>query len=335
MKILKATAISPANIAFIKYWGQKDAKLILPFNNSISMNLDNCLTTTTVAFSDQFREDSVRIKFYNSAEKEVDGKQKERVITQVNRSREQIGIKLPAKIVSHNSFPADAGIASSASAFSALTLALVTALGIKVNKRELSIFTRLGGSGSATRSVYDGFVEWQAGKDSQSSYAVQLHDEKWWDLADIVAVGKDDQKKVSSLDGHLIATTSPYFAARQTELPQRTRGIKEALITKDFLKLGRLIEAEAVSLHLVAMSSQPPIFYWNEGTMQIVQALLAWREKGLLGFFTMDAGPNVHVICRRQEASQLNKRLRQLSSVKFTIINRPAKGARLVKKHLF
>lgn len=335
MKLLKATAIAPANIAFIKYWGQKDSQFVLPYNDSISLNLSRCRTTTTVAFSPAFPDDTVRIKFFGEELKEAKDKPRERVLAQVNRLRRIAGVTWPGRIVSHNSFPADAGIASSAAAFSALTLALVGALGLEVSQKELSILTRLAGSGSACRSIPDGFVQWRKGYNSDTSYAVQLHDEHWWDLGDIVVVVKDEAKAVSSLSGHQLAKTSPYFSARLQELPGRIRQVKQAIKAKDFLKLGRLIEAEAVSLHLVAMSSRPPIFYWNEGTMQIIQALLAWREKGLLGFFTMDAGPNVHVICRQQDGNKLNKRLRQLSSVEFTIINRPAKGARLINKHLF
>lgn len=299
------------------------------------MNLSHCLTTTTVAFAKAFKEDSVRIKFFDQREKKIKGDQAKRVLNQVERLRRRARVDVPVKVVSHNSFPADAGIASSAAAFSALTLALVGALDLEVSRKELSILTRKAGSGSACRSIPGGFVQWRKGHDSESSYAVQLHDEHWWDLRDIVVVVKDGAKKVSSLSGHQLAETSPYFSARLKELPMRIKQVKQALKAKDFERLGRLIEQEAVSLHVVAMTSQPPVFYWNQGTLQVMQALRNWRERGLSGYFTMDAGPNVHVICRRQERIELDKRLRRLSSVKFTIINRPARGARLVKTHLF
>jgi len=335
MKQLKATAVSPANIAFIKYWGWRDKDLVLAHNDSISMNLDQCLTTTTVEFSPRFKKNLVKIKFYGGQEKEVRGSHFDRVVGQVKRFRKMAKINLPVKIISHNSFPSDAGIAASASAFSALTLALVGALDLKFSLKELSVLTRLAGSGSACRSVIDGFAYWRKGRDSSSSYAYQLKDEKWWDLVDIVTVVDTQVKEVSSRGGHERSSTSPHYQTRQKELPKRISKVEEAILKKNFPQLGEAIEEEAVSLHLIAMTSQPPIFYWNEGTMEIIQSLRQWRQKNLLAYFTMDAGANVHVICQKKDCREIGKRLKKLRHVLFTIINRSCKGTRLVNKHLF
>ena len=93
---------------------------------------------------------------------------------------------------------------------------------------------------------------------------------------------------------------------------------------------GELLEQEAVDLHLMAMSSVPPIFYWNEGTILIMRKLREWRNEGLLGYFTIDAGANVHVICTEEDADELEKRLKQLPGVEFTIMNRAGDGAKLL-----
>jgi len=338
VKTYKATAISPANIAFIKYWGWKnenDKALILPANDSISMNLSNCLTTTTVEFSPHFTSDSVKIAFFGQEKREATEKQREKVLHHVNRLKKTGDITLPVKIVSHNSFPSDAGIASSASAFSALTAATAHALGFAWDTKKLSIETRLSGSGSACRSIVDGFAYWQKDTNSENCYAYQLKDETWWDLADIVVVLDSHSKKISSLDGHQLATTSPYYQVRLQELPARIKKIKQAVEGKDFTRFGTLIEQEAISMHAICMTSQPPLFYWNHGTLEVILALQQWRKTGLMGYFTIDAGPNLHIICQKKDANILNQRLQALNNVSFTIVNTPCKGTRIIDNHLF
>lgn len=329
MRKFKATAISPANIAFIKYWGKKDPKINLPFNNSISMNLSRCLTTTTVEFNKRFKKDRV---FLNR--KEVFGGEKERVVKILDLIRRKARINFKTKVVSQNNFPASAGIASSASGFAALTLAASRAAGLSLSKKELSIIARLG-SGSASRSIPDGFAEWKKGKNSRTSFAIQIAPPEHWDLRDIVAVVAKEKKKASSTEGHALALTSPYFQTRLVDLRTRIKNLREALLKKQFQKFGKLLEEEAISLHMIAMTSRPPIFYWNEGTIEIIDALQEWREKGLFAFFTIDAGPNVHVICQGKDEKTVNRKLKKLKSVLFTIVNKPAGGVRSINRHLF
>jgi len=328
-KITKATAVSPANIAFIKYWGKKDVKDNIPFNNSISMNLSNCSTKTTVEFSRKYRSDKVFIDG-----NEAQGEKKERVVKILNTVRKEAKLSQKARVVSENNFPADAGIASSASAFSALALATSRAARMEPSLKELSILSRLG-SGSAARSVVDGFAEWKKGKNSQTSYAVQLAPPSHWDLRDIVVIVAKEKKKASSTEGHSAALTSPHYKTRQLELKRRIRDLRNALLDKQFKKFGELLEEEAISLHMIAMTSKPPIYYWDKGTIEVIHKLLELREKGLFAYFTIDAGQNVHVICKACDSNKLNKRLKKLPDVFFTIVNKPSTGTRLVEKHLF
>lgn len=329
MRKVKATAVSPANIAFIKYWGKRDPKLNLPFNNSISMNLSKCLTITTVEFSGRLRKDRVFID-----DQEILASKKERVVNVLNVVRKEVNIDLRARVVSKNNFPADAGIASSASGFSALALAASKAAGLFLSKRKLSILARLG-SGSACRSVVDGFAEWKERSNSQTSFAVQIAPPDHWDLRDIVAVVVKEKKKASSTEGHALALTSPHYKTRLTELKARIKNLRESLLKKQFKRFGQLLEEEAISLHMIAMTSRPPIFYWNKGTIGIINVLQKWREEGLFAYFTIDAGPNVHVICEGKDERKVNRKLEGLKNVLFTIINKPAKGARLSNQHLF
>jgi diphosphomevalonate decarboxylase len=325
----KATAVSCANIAFIKYWGKKDSKLNLPYNNSISMNLSDCLTTTTVAFGKDFRDDSVTLDGKN-----VKGLGKERVVKVLDEARRLAKTDWKAKVVSENNFPSDAGVASSASGFSALAVAASKAAGLSLSEKKLSILARLG-SGSASRSIPDGFVEWRGGKDGETSYAVQIAKPGHWRVRDIVVVVSHKKKKASSTQGHSLVQTSPHFKRRLELLPSRIKGLRGALLERDFDVFGELLEEEAVSLHMMAMTSKPAIFYWNEGTFEVIHALFDLREKGIKAYFTMDAGPNVHVICLAKDANRVKGVLKKLNNVHFIIDNKPAKGARLVKKHLF
>ena len=106
--------------------------------------------------------------------------------------------------------------------------------------------------------------------------------------------------------------------------------LKRALIRKNWETFGELVEEEAVDLHLIAMSSNPGIFYWNEGTVEVMREVRRWREEGLMVYYTMDAGANVHVLCQAKDETEVNKRLKKLLGVKFTIVNKPAKGTRLI-----
>lgn len=321
----KVTAVSPANIAFIKYWGKKNPKLNIPFNDSISMNLSNCFTVTTTEFNKKFKDDYVYIDG-----KEVGGAKRDRVVAILDIVRKNVGINLFARVVSKNNFPSDAGIASSASGFSALALSAGRAAGLNLSRRELSILARMG-SGSACRSIPDGFTLWKKGKDNNSSYAIQIAPPGFWDLKDVVAVVSKGKKGVGSTEGHELAITSPYFAVRLKNLGKRTREVKAALLAKDFSNFGRLVEEEAIDLHVMAMTSYPPIFYWNRGTMEVMKTVFELREKGVECYFTMDAGPNVHVICLGKNEQKVKRALGKLASVYSIISNKAGKGARIIK----
>nr|MBP8591486.1 diphosphomevalonate decarboxylase [Candidatus Shapirobacteria bacterium] len=190
----KATAKAPSNIAFIKYWGRKDEKLRLPANDSLSMNLSNVFTITTVEFSPLLKND--RVEMVGGINEEGE----ERIIAHLDRVRRRAGTTLSARVRTKNNFPPGTGIASSASGFAALTLAATTAAGLKLSRRELSILTRQG-SGSACRSIPDGFVEWKAGSSSQTSYAYSLFPPSWWQMSDIIATCGETSKKITYSEG--------------------------------------------------------------------------------------------------------------------------------------
>lgn len=324
-----ATAKAPSNIAFVKYWGKTDHQLTLPQNSSISMSLDNLYTTTTVTFSEQLAEDEVWIESPNASSERVAGTKASRVIQQLDRVRQLSQEKRKAKVVSINNFPSGVGIASSASAFAALTLAATSALDVRLSPTELSRLTRLGGSGSATRSIFGGYVIWKAGND-QTSVAEQLFPESHWSLSDVIAIVSTTEKKVSSLEGHELAETSPFYSTRVADLPRRLKTVESALQQKDLTLLGSELEPEALSLHTVAMTCVPPVFYPMTETFFLLDELRAWRKTGLEVYGTMDAGPNVHCICEAKNAPVVAEKLRQLPYVQEVMTAHVGTGAHLI-----
>jgi len=321
---MKVVAKAPANIAFIKYWGKQNKKLRLPANSSISMNLSNAFTITSVEFDEKFKSDTLLINGLREGKDEI-----QRVSNHLNLIRNISKIKDFAKVESKNNFPKGAGIASSASGFAALTVAAASAAGLDVSERELSILARLG-SGSACRSIPDGFVEWKEGQKSNESYAYSLYPPGYWDVYDLIAIVGENSKKVSSPEGHAVAESSPFYKTRLTGMKNKIREIKNALKNKDFTKFGEILEAEAINMHTVMMTSTPPLYYWRPETLSIMAKVTELREKGLECYFTIDAGPNVHVICEEKNALKLKRELSGFSGVRKILVNKPANGARLI-----
>ncbi len=318
-----ATATSCANIAFVKYWGMQDAALTLPYNESVSMNLDRCTATTTVVFDDRLNADEVAITWFGQPEAPASGRAYERVVAQLDRVRARAGLERRARVTSANTFPADAGIASSAAGFAALTTAAAAAAGLQLSERELSILTRQSGSGSACRSIPAGFTHWKHDGTDSGSYAVSVAPPAHWALADVVAIVDAGPKTVGSAENHHLAASSPYFGARLQELPGRVEQCLLAIRDCDLGALGQLAEADAVSLHVIAMTAVPPTFYWRPGTLRVMQALHDWRAAGLWSYWTMDAGANVHVLCAAAAAAEVSRQLLALPEVQSTITNLP------------
>jgi diphosphomevalonate decarboxylase len=329
----KTTALAHSNIAFIKYWGNFDARLRMPLNDSLSMNLDALFTETTVEFDDALDRDEIVL-----GGEPADDKTCARVADQLNRVRARADQTAFARVHTRNNFPAATGLASSASAYAALTLAAARAAGLDLTERELSILARQG-SGSAARSIPPGFVEWLAATNvtstSTQSYARQLLPPEAWDLNDVIAIVSRDPKKVGSSEGHAAVNTSPFLGERLSRLPIRYHRVRRELLNKNLPGMGTEIEAEAIELHLLAMTSRPPIFYWSPATVRVMDAVRQWRAEGLTCFYTLDAGPNVHVLVEAQNAQEISARLATFADVQEVIVSGPGGGARVIEEHLY
>ncbi len=319
-----AAAQASPNIAFIKYWGNANHALRIPVNGSISMNLDGLFTRTTVSFQPALALDELVINGH-----EVTGKGLERVSAILDIVRQAAGINLRAEVISENNFPTGAGIASSAAAFAALALAATQAAGLAWSERELSILARRG-SGSACRSVPGGFVEWLPGSANEDSYAVSIAPPEHWDLVDCVAIVSAGHKRTGSTEGHALAPTSPLQAARVADAPRRLDICRRAILARDFDALAAVVEHDSDMMHAVMMTSQPALFYWQPATLTVMDAVRAWRSQGLPVFYTVDAGPNVHVLTLSAYTTEVTQRLRALPGVSDVLTAKAGGPARLM-----
>lgn len=324
----RATCEARANIALVKYWGRTDHALNLPLTSSFSLTVDKLVTTTTVVADGSLRADEVVI---NDVVQQ--GKPHERVVRHLDHLRKRAGSAMRCRVVSRNDFPSSAGLASSASAFAALTVAGFEALGARIEPREASAFARLG-SGSASRSVFGGFVEWHAGKTHEESFAEQVAPPSHMDLHDVVLVFEEGEKKVGSAEGHGLAETSPLNPGRLARVPALLREVREGVRARELARLGAAAEEDALLMHAVMMTSRPSLLYWSEQTVAGLHAVRRWREEGLDVWATIDAGPNLHLMCMGKDAREVARRASEELRPTRVLDNAPGEGATLVGRHL-
>lgn len=324
----KATAVASPNIALIKYWGTIDETLNLPANRSLSMNLAALNTVTTVEFQARLGRDAVIIDGSPAA-----GESHERVVAHLDRVRSLAGIPTRARVVSRNDFPAGTGLASSASAFAALSLAATWAAGVWLDEPALSRLARLG-SGSACRSVPGGFCLWEGDTD-ETSFAHQVAGHEHWGLVDVVAIAAYQHKAVGSQEGHRLALSSPLHQARLAAVPGWLKVVLEGIRDRNLVAIGPSLEADALAMHAVMLTSAPSLMYWMPATVAVLRSVRLWRSEGLQVYFTLDAGPNVHCLCEAAQASEVESRLRRVEGVRDVLASGVGGGVRLAAHHEF
>jgi diphosphomevalonate decarboxylase len=319
-----ATAVASPNIALIKYWGNRDLSLRLPSNGSISMTLGGLETHTTVTFDPDLTTDLITIDGHPAH-----NDSSQRVVQHLDLIRHKADISSYARVDSSSNFPAGVGVASSASAFAALSLAGCAAAGLELDQKALSILARKG-SGSACRSVFGGFVEWIPGAKDEESFSKQLTPTDHWELTDLIAIISKDHKRVGSTSGHALAKTSPLQAARVADAPRRLEECRGALLLRDFPALARVVEQDSNLMHAVMITSNPPLMYWSPTTLKVMNAVITWREEGLDVCYTIDAGPNVHCLCTADAVAELEGRLALIPGILEIITCHPGRDARLI-----
>lgn len=284
------------NIALIKYWGKADESLIIPMNNSLSVTLDKFYTETKVTFSPEYTKD---ILVLNG--EEVNEEQSKKIYQFMNLVRERSHTSHYAYIESVNYVPTAAGLASSSSAFAALAGACNEALNLNMSDKDLSRLARRG-SGSASRSIFGGFAEWDKGHDDETSYAHAIDTQGWEeDLSMVFVVINNQSKKVSSRSGMShTRDTSRFYQYWLDHVDEDIASVKEAIRNKDFKYLGEVIEENGLRMHATNLGAQPPFTYLVPESYEVMDIVHQCRKAGYPCYFTMDAGPNVKILVEKK-----------------------------------
>ncbi|WP_017722666.1 diphosphomevalonate decarboxylase [Staphylococcus xylosus] len=284
------------NIALIKYWGKADETYIIPMNNSLSVTLDRFYTETKVTFDESYAKDMLILNGGVVEENEA-----VKISKFMDIVRELGGTSAHAYIESENYVPTAAGLASSASAYAALAAACDKALNLGLTGKALSRLARRG-SGSASRSIYGGFVEWEKGHDDETSYSFPVEADNWEnDLAMIFVVINNKSKKVSSRAGmSLTRDTSRFYQYWLDHVDEDITAVKHAINQKDFKQLGEVIEANGLRMHATNLGAQPPFTYMVDDSYLVMDIVHQCREAGYPCYFTMDAGPNVKILVEKK-----------------------------------
>ncbi len=303
-----AEAAAPANVALVKYWGKRDEVLNLPVTDSLSVSLGRLGTWMKIAVAERDR------LILDGREHSPDTQEYRRMFEFFDLFRGEAGPFL--EIVTRNTVPTAAGVASSASAFAAAVRCLDVLMGWGLSEQELSTLARLG-SGSACRSLWYGFVHWHRGKradglDSHGEWIPVV----WPSLRVLLWVVEGGPKGRSSRDAmrHCV-TNSPLYSAWAPlvarDLPVALRAIQE----QNLRELGPLAEGNALAMHAIMIAARPSVRYWTPATLVALEQVERWREEGLDVWCTMDAGPNLKLLAEESTARELVRRQPDLQLV--------------------
>lgn len=330
------TAIGTPNKALVMYWGIENEALNLPMNSSLSVTLDESLNTkTSVVFSNKIKEDTLYIngKLSNS---EADQKSVY-LKKMIKKMREMAKIDKKVLVVSKNSFPSSAGLASSASGSATAVFALSKALDLNLSQKDLSILTRQI-SGSGCRSLMGGFVKWDKGTkgDGSDSYAVQIANEKHWpEFIDIIAIVNETVKKISSSDGHKrTMRTSELFKLRPKYAENEVKDLEKIISKRDFAQISEIIMKDSNNMHATMLDSYPPIFYLNDASREIIYAIhqLNESEGKNIAAYTFDAGANAHIMTLKKYEKKVRESISKVVEEKMIISSGQGSGPRILKE---
>lgn len=306
--VQKGTGKAAINIALSKYWGKRNVELNLPTNSSLSISLPDLGTETTIEVS-RAKQDVI---FLNGKQLDEDETFAKRLSKFLDLFRENCYFEIHTT----NTVSTAAGLASSASGYAALVLALNDCYQWQLSKKPLSILARLG-SGSASRSIYDGFVIWHKGDqaDGKDSYAEPIN-EQWQDLRVGLVEVDSSSKKMSSTQGmQNTVNTCELYQSWPTKAEADLLKIKQAIQEKDFRTLGETAENNALSMHATMMATQPPILYWQPESVASMHKVWALREQGIAVYFTMDAGPNLKLLFLEQDIKSIQAEFNELKVI--------------------
>jgi diphosphomevalonate decarboxylase len=257
-------------------------------------------------------------------------------IYHLNAMRRYTGFKEKLEVTTRTSFPVGSGLAGSAASASALAEAFAGLIGKTEDTRLKSIMARRG-SGSASRSVFGGFVMWQKGNSDDSSYATQLFNENHWDLRNVIAMVSSTPKKTRSIEGmKLSKRTCPaeIYSEFVSVANHHIEGISTAVLERDIGKLGALYEKENYLFRQVCLKTTPPLDYWTKVTDNILNKVANLRNDGVPAYAGTDAGPNVHVFTQPNYVERVIRTIQEAEGILDIIHCRVGKGSHLIEEHL-
>ena len=319
---MQATAIAQPNIALIKYWGKRDVERNLPAVGSISITLSELHTKVSV---DLDVDQSADVLIVNNDENPS-------MLPRISACLDSVlGSNRPrAHVQSRCNFPIAAGLASSASAFAATTLAAAGAANLSLGTQKMA---QLAGasSGSAARSLYGGFTELANFGDSIA--LTSLGDEESWPLQIVVAITATGPKETSSTEAMEISrASSPFYNTWISQQEHDLALARTAIARQDFAELAAIAEHNCLKMHSVMWASRPPTVFWNAATMQCLQTLRRLQGEGCQVFFTIDAGPQVKAVCLPDDADAVRQALANTPGVQEIMMTGLGPAARLVKE---
>jgi diphosphomevalonate decarboxylase len=283
-------AYAPVNIALIKYWGKRNSELNLPITDSLSVGLRTLGTQTRISICDG--QDQITLNGLLLATDHPFSQRTSRYLD-LFRTSPNMGFVIDTQ----NDVPTGAGLASSASGYAALVLALDDLFNWQLDKTQLSVLARIG-SGSASRSLWDGLVHWQAGKqaDGMDSYAVPLN-QTLPDLRIGLLTLSAKAKPISSRAGMKQTVEGlSLYPAWKAMVDAHLAQIIPAIAQGNIAQIGQIAEHNALAMHATMISAYPALCYWLPETLATLHTIWAAREAGLACWATLDAGPNVKLI---------------------------------------
>lgn len=322
----RSTAYANANIALIKYWGKFEASLNVPAALSLSMTLSHLGTKVTVTSIDG---PSHQASIINGAIKEKDLLRLKNYLELVRQYFPFDGF---LKVVSESSIGISAGLASSASFFAALATALNAHFKWQLDQQQLSILARMG-SASAARSIFGGFAALKGGVSHEEAYAYPVSSKL--DLAMVLAVVDQSPKPISSREAmNITQATSPFYRAFiESQKDDFDRAVK-ALSEGDITILGELMEHSTLKMFASMWTAIPAINYWHPKSLELISMVYQLRKEQGEVYFTMDAGPNVKILCPELKLPAVLTRLACSGLTTDIRTSAPGEGSKILSEHL-
>lgn len=304
-------AYAPTNIALCKYWGKRDTELNLPVTSSLSISLPDKGAMTTLRWNTKALDTVV----LNGNELAADSPFVTRLVNYLDlfRTVDKWYLHIDIKM----NLPVAAGLASSACGFASIAAALNDLMQWQLTPRDLSLLARLG-SGSAARSLWNGFVFWHEGmrEDGMDSYGEPI-DVEWPTLRVGILPISDAEKPISSREAmQRTVNSSALYGSWPRKVSQDLSIFKQALKSKNFSLLGGTAESNALAMHATMLSSWPPICYFLPETLTAMQKVWEVRHSGCEVYFTQDAGPNLKLLFLQNQSDALQEHFPNLEIIK-------------------